>query len=114
MSRISDDHLDCAVYMYPTREAAKEGLKAGGSGFLVGIPSTQRPGNLYLYVVTNRHVIQGNSLVIRMNTINGSTEIFESDYSHWREHPDGDDIAVAPLVLRENTVKFSAVPFNMF
>jgi hypothetical protein len=40
MPRISDCFADCAIYLYASERAAKDGQNAGGSGFLIHVPST--------------------------------------------------------------------------
>ncbi len=57
--RISDDILDSVVYLYPSVTDAEAGEKAGGTGFLVGVPSGVHEGVTYQYAVTNRHVTSG-------------------------------------------------------
>jgi len=58
MPRIPDCIADSAIYLYASERAAKEGQNAGGSGFLVNVPSV--PGMGHLYAVTNRHLVDGS------------------------------------------------------
>lgn len=83
MPRLPDEILQCAVYLYSSEEAAREGRLLGGSGFLVGVPSSAKEpltfkapewGSLevepaydakpstrgyLMYAVTCRHVVEG-------------------------------------------------------
>src|SRR5271166_1331413 len=66
MPRIPDRYLDCVIYLYGSEADAEDGLQTGGSGFLVGVPTTDLTTNaVILYAVTNRHVIEPGNLVIR-------------------------------------------------
>src|ERR1700680_2155093 len=67
MSRIPDDILDCAIYLYSSEAAGRAGESAGGSGFLVGLESLKHKGMWWIYAVTNRHVIKDGYPVARLN-----------------------------------------------
>lgn len=101
MPRIEDRILDCVLYLYPTTQAARQGHAAGGTGFLVGVPSETKP-LMYTYAVTNSHVIrEGRSPIVRLNTQLGATEVIDSTPDDWVHHPHGDDLAataIGPLV----------------
>jgi hypothetical protein len=98
MPRIDDDMLDCVIYLYPTIEAAQKSEAAGGTGFLVGVPSKTVPDGIYTYAVTNSHVIrEGASPIASLNTKAGPADIFEFRAESWIHHPDGDDLAVAAM-----------------
>ncbi len=106
--RISDDILDSVVYLYPSVTDAEAGEKAGGTGFLVGVPSGVHEGVTYQYAVTNSHVIrEGNSPVIRLNTQDGATDVLKLSKDDWVDHQYGDDLAVCPLEFSLDTHKFS-------
>ena len=102
MPRIDVKLLESVVYLYPSEADAEEGVRAGGSGFLIGIPiPTDKPlGNL-LCIVTNKHVIDGGSAVVRVNTRDGKTDIISLDEQKWFHHPGGDDLAICPIGLNE-------------
>jgi hypothetical protein len=68
-----------------------------GSGFFVMEPSAVNPGVGILYAVTNAHVIEGGSTVIRLNTKDGKSDIFDFTEQHWMLHPDKDDIAISAM-----------------
>lgn len=105
MPRIEDLILDCIVYLYPSVEEAKRGVKYGGAGFLIQI-QTELPfvpmlpgieeGPLFRYVVTNKHVISGGCTVVRVNTRDGQTDEIPLSRNQWQEHPDA-DLAVAQI-----------------
>lgn len=115
MPRIDDEYLDCVIYLYPSVRDAEQGKRAGGSGFLVGIPSEiHKPGS-YIYAVTNSHVIkEGNSPVMRLNTWKGDMDILELDKNNWVHHPDGDDVAVCPIATSTKTYKYMVVHRDNF
>ncbi len=58
MPRVPDLMLNCAVYLYPDVSHAQEGDQAGGTGFLLSIPSERVPPLHHVYAITNRHVIE--------------------------------------------------------
>lgn len=108
MARIPDNYLDCAVYLYPSEKAAREGERAGGSGFMFAIRSKRLDDLFFPYIVTNSHVIrEGNSLTVRINNVNNGHVILQSEPHHWFHHPDGDDIAVMPVGLHPNIYKIT-------
>ena len=97
MPKIPERLIDCVFYLYKNRRDAENGEKYGGTGFLVGIPSEKIPDRYYTYGVTNWHVaVDGGFSVIRLNTLDGATDIFEFDPQDWEFFPEGDDIAVSP------------------
>lgn len=99
MPKISPELLDCVFYLYKTREDAEKGEGYGGTGFLVGIHSEQYPDQVYIYGVSNWHVVLSKGYsVIRLNTLDGATDIFEYDPIDWEFFPVNDDIAISPLL----------------
>lgn len=90
--------LDAVVFVYRTQEEAAEGRKAGGTGFLVAVPSIRRPDALHhMYVVTNFHVARGEPRTLRVNTRDGGVELVT--VHDWVSPPRGPDVAVAPVAL---------------
>ncbi len=114
--RIPDNLLHCVVYLYPSKAAAEDGERTGGSGFLVGvhIPFEQPPKGFLICVVTNKHVIDRGSMVVRINTQDGSSDVIALDGQHWYLHPGGDDIAVCPIGLNHLHHKFNFITYNQF
>jgi S1-C subfamily serine protease len=96
----ADSILDRVVYLYASEEDAKNGEKSGGSKFLVSIPSAIDPRRFYLYIVTNRHVIDV-ATTVRMKTAEGEIVILNSRRDQWVDHPDGDDVAACEVVRVE-------------
>ena len=115
MPRIDPKVLNCALYLYPSTEAAATGEKAGGSGFVAGVPSTADPKNVfYPYAVTNRHVIEdARATVVRLNTAADDFDILDIDPRLWVKHPNGDDVAACALKLAD-THKVSFVSTRLF
>jgi hypothetical protein len=107
LPRLPDDYIDCCVYLYPSAADAEAGSKIGGSGFLFGVATKDLPNAHFLYAVSNRHVIEGGSTVVRLNTRDGKTDIIELTELDWINHPSGDDLAIAALPPLADLHKFS-------
>jgi len=91
---------------------AKLGEHFGGSGFLVSVHLEQNPLWWNGYVVTNWHVIRrADCAVIRLN---GSVEFIETSPNEWFRHPDGDDIAVIPVDLQYEHLRFWSIDIKYF
>lgn len=101
MPRIDDTVLECVVYLYPSEVDAESGTKVGGSGFLFGIPVPwQQPAKGHLIcVVTNKHIIDNGSMVVRINT-KDSFDVIPLDHAKWFCHADGSDLAICPIGLK--------------
>jgi hypothetical protein len=101
MSRIYDEVLECSIFLYASEEDAVAGENYGGSGFLVGWPFVSDSTLLHPYAVTNSHVIDDGFTVPRMNDSLSlkAGEPLPLTQGNWIHHPDGDDIAIAPLDL---------------
>lgn len=114
MPRIPDEVLDCTVFLYPTGKAAQDGEHSGGSGFLVAVPSMPS-GRHWLYIVTASHVVkEGNSPVVRLNTIAGDVDVLPFQQDNWLHHPDGDDVAVVPVLTSSDKYRFRAIDTSLF
>jgi len=110
MPRIREEYLDCVIYLYYSKEDAERGTihENGGSGFLVGIPSTNC---MHVYKVSNRHIVK-KSPVIRLNTMNGDSDVLSVDGSSWvftEEH----DIAICYLNL-PSMYRYKSVGIQQF
>jgi hypothetical protein len=102
--RISDEYRQCVVYIFPSREAAESGARAGGSGFIVARNRGDSPQS---FLITARHVLDDMSdPFIRMNKEDGEPDIFRTPASWWKDHPDGDDVAAAQIALSGGDRKF--------
>lgn len=84
--------LKITVYLYPSEQAARDGISAGGSGFLVGMPS-RHEGHFYPHVVTNAHVIDSGNRYVRLNNKADGTTVLSTKPEDWVISPD-DDLAV--------------------
>lgn len=123
VSRIDDDVLDCAAYLYYSKRDAIAGTEAGASGFLVGVPVgwddsdwKSRSRGRHIYAVTNSHVVRDGASVIRLNTREGETKVINLSPESWIHHPKGDDIAISPIEPDPELYKFKyiGVAFDMF
>lgn len=102
MPRIDDEYVNCAVYLYPSVAQAKRGEAFGGSGFILKI-MTKFPDSYkrHFYAVTNSHVVQGGSSVIRINRKDGSVATIQSNPSVWT-YSENADLAVLPIALDDS------------
>jgi hypothetical protein len=114
MPRIKDAFFDCVIYLYPSHKDAVEGARVGGSGFLVGIALPECPDRTAVYVVTNRHVIEDGSTVLRINTKAGKHDVIDLTEQNWMIDPGGDDLAVCPLAPDESIYKYGFVTIEEF
>jgi hypothetical protein len=112
MPRIHDYILNCVVYQYRSEDEAIECERVGGSGFLVNVPLPSFPDRTIHFVVTNAHVAE-KAPVSRLNGINEQLAIAKYSIDDWIMHPDGDDVAIAPLYLPPGN-KFSSIPRSLF
>lgn len=108
MPKIPEKVLDCVFYLYKNKKDAENGKKTGGTGFLVGVTSERFPNYEqynYIYGVSNLHVIKENP-VVRLNTLDGKTEIFEFKSNEWDCFPEEsrDDIAISPQISIDRKV----------
>lgn len=115
MPKIPDDILDCTFFLFNSREDAERGRDFGGTGFFVYLPYSNHPKRaIHLYAVTNWHVAcRDGCSVIRLNTIDGGTEILDFDPSDWHFESGGHDIAVVPIEP-SGRHKFKAIPAHLF
>ena len=111
---IPQEWLDAIIYLYPTEMAAQLSEPFGGTGFLMSVDPTPGlpPQAGVLYAVTNAHVIEGGCPVIRINTHDGGFDVMPIQPDGWFLHPDGDDIALAPIGPGP-WLKYTHVPFDM-
>ncbi|WP_042386517.1 S1 family peptidase [Streptacidiphilus melanogenes] len=102
MPRIPDDFLKAVVFIYPSQDAALEGLPEGGSGFLVS-HGTPESDLRTCYVVTNAHVVESGGQWVRLD----DGRIVNIPNEDWQTGIP-DDYAVARLTVSDctNTVQF--------
>jgi len=112
MPRIADVFLDCSIYLYRSEADATQRQRAGGTGFVVGIPAAgdgwlargKCPDDrlCHTYAVSNRHVVQGHSPlkpsapVIRLNKHDGKYDVIPFKLEDWT-CSDEHDLAVTPI-----------------
>jgi hypothetical protein len=109
MPRISDEILECSIYLYPNEAAARDGTRAGGTGFLIVVPSD---GLDFLYAISNWHVVV-DAPVVRVNSADGDFDVIPLKQENWTRHSDGEtDIAAAPIALHPTYHRFKALRFE--
>lgn len=114
MPRIHDDFLNAVVFLYPTVESAAAGAATGGTGVIVALETSPKSAKGLLFVVTNSHVVrEGKSPVVRINQISGKADVIPLTADSWMHHPDGDDVAAAPVGLLA-AHRFASVPLELF
>lgn len=95
--RIDDAVLDCAIYLYQNPKDALAGSEIGGSGFLVELPINDGSDLGLTICVTNRHVIERGSPVVRLNTMTGKkTTLYDVPENEWIFH-ETQDLAIIPV-----------------
>ncbi len=99
MPRIDPRVLNCAFFLYPTKEDALAGRNFGGTGFLVSVPSAVADRN-FVVAVTNWHVACRGNSVLRLNTKQGGVEVLDAAPEDWSFDPRY-DIAILPLSIEE-------------
>jgi hypothetical protein len=115
MPRIRDAYLDCAIYLYASETDAEAGARTGGSGFLIGIPTTDLLRNVWIiYAVTNKHVVVNGNSVVRLRTKHGKHFIMPIDERAWIFHSNGDDLAICLFHFDWQNIRFNFVPRNIF
>jgi hypothetical protein len=113
MPRIQDRVLDCVIYLYASKADAMAGENAGGSGFMVAIPFEDVPGAIFIYAITNKHVIEdGNGATcVRLNTLDGAMDAFEFKKEDWHTSKT-DDLAVLMMPTIDKVFKVHAIPIE--
>jgi hypothetical protein len=95
-------------------------LRPNGTGFFLSVKDTKNPQIIHVYLVTAKHVLQnesGNihpSIIIRLNTKDGSSELIELLLNTLHKvftHKDPDvDVAVIPFLPNEVRCDFKVIP----
>lgn len=112
MPRIPDSVLDCAIYLYGSRDDAEAGKRIGGTGFLVSTLSTLRQNKPHVYAVTNKHVM-AHFPVLRVNTKAGGMDVLETESHEWTIHPSS-DLAIIRVLLDISHFRYRHVGEGMF
>lgn len=124
-NRIPDFIQKSIIYLYPKSDKpdGERAWKGGGSGFIIGVPSEVDDHFIYLYAVTNWHVIQGKdgvaspSPVIRLNLKSGKFCAIDKDVSDWKKHPNDEDLAMCYIEMDVDQDKHDidfAIPTDWF
>lgn len=114
MPKIPEELLDAVFYLYQTEIYAQANTNTGGTGFLVGLPSSVA-GYTHIYGVSNWHVaISGGFSVIRLNRRDGGIDVIDLDPSQWVKHPHGYDIAACSLSVDIDQHQITAVMSQAF
>jgi hypothetical protein len=119
MPRISPRLLDTTFYLYWNEEDAAAGRKAGGTGFLVAywppadlrlLSKSPPPKHVtHVYAVTNWHVACRGCSVVRLNTVDGKTEIFAFGPDDWKFLDGADDVAAIRIPVDRAKHRFNAI-----
>jgi hypothetical protein len=109
MTYITDETMDAVVFLFASEEDAQDGKGQGGSGFLVSIETPK--GREYLYAVTNDHVIHRCPWVRLTSRGRYPPHILKPE---WESHPDGDDLAIAPLGFTSQFLGYHGISRKSF
>jgi hypothetical protein len=106
--------LDGIVFIYPSEADALAGAPYGATGFLMQVNPSEGlpPAAGHLYIVTNAHVIESGGEFVRFNIKAGGVSVQQIPHDGWFLHPDGDDLALAP-VGPPDALQTANVPFEM-
>lgn len=121
MPKIPSKIIDCVFFLYKTEKDAIKGVNSGGTGFLVIVDSEKYPEyfsyHYFVYGVSNHHVINKGYSVMRLNKLDGSTEIIPFSKKDWVsfKKDERDDIAISPRINCNNKIhKVSYVHTSLF
>jgi hypothetical protein len=114
MPKIPIKIINSAFYLYANVEDAQKGVRAGATGFFVGVPSAH-PGYVYGYGITNWHVaLRDGFSVIRINKNDGEPDIIPFEPTDWEFIVGGGDIAVSPPVSLNDSHAVSITHIDHF
>jgi hypothetical protein len=114
MPRIPPQLLDATFYLYRSVEEAKAGEQAGGTGVFVCVPIPEMPGRMFIYAVSNKHVVMKlGCSVIRVNTLVGGADAIEKDPAEWHAS-NSDDLAVCLVQINDGYHKIKSLPTDFF
>lgn len=96
--RVPERIRGCVVFL---QKGTGKGKEYAGTGFFVGIPVPERPGELVPHVITARHILKGlnqrtdPNIYLRMNFIDDEPRSIPIHASDWYVHPTDDTVDVA-------------------
>ena len=108
--RLPDQFLESVVFLYRTNEEAHASGSEGGTGFVVEIQEPL-PNAGAKFIITCQHVVQQSGAFVRINRKAGGVGVHHVPAHKWIQHPDGDDVAVAPLSDVDRDWALSAIPW---
>jgi hypothetical protein len=113
--RVTERLLDTIVYIYRDEIEAMRGQAYGGTGCLVSYAYREDSTKAHLYAVTNSHVIKRDDRerVIRLNRMDGGTEVIRTSGRNWVHHDDA-DVAAISLDLDQSALRIADIPIDMF
>lgn len=98
--RIPHNFVDCVVYLYKDVPSAESGdnMRAA-TGFWASAKTTS---GVVTLLVTNRHVIEEGTTVVRYAASDGAARVFETDDRQWHHHPDPNvDVSVLLMPITD-------------
>lgn len=114
MPRIPNAIIDCTFFLYRSKEDALASKDAGGTGFSIFMKSETWSEITYFYAVTNWHVaVRDGCSVIRLNTIDGTTDIIEKGPEDWVFDENGYDLAISPLIFEFSKHNAKPIPIEL-
>lgn len=114
MPRIPDSFLDCAFFLYRSKEDALASRNPGGTGFLIAMPSKTDPNVPIAFAVSNHHVVCGEigASVVRLMRNDGTPEPVPFGPEDWFYDPKGPDVMLVPIDLDKDIHRFVFIPIN--
>ncbi len=115
MSRIDDLLKKSIFYIYSSKNEAQDSSPISATGFLFGVPMTDITDRLFVYAVTNKHVVNeiGDNPTLRINLKDGGFDVIETEKEDWNFHPLGSDLAIYSLEL-DDKFDFSVIHPEFF
>jgi hypothetical protein len=119
--RVPDEIRQCVVFIgLPIpRLDGQIAIEFRGTAFFVGIESETQKGISYVYLVTAKHVatkLEGLPFMVRINTIEGGSELVQGQGAKWWYHPEDEavDVAVIPYAPDQTKFEYKMIPTSMF
>lgn len=115
--RVPKSVRDCVVYIGLPDPHNPDNVKYGGTAFMVSVPG-ERAG-WFTYLVTAKHSLEhiaNRPYVIRANTKDGRSIVFDAKDTQWTVHPDPTvDAAIMRFVVPDElSLDWSSIPLSNF